>query len=144
MNADLENKLLEKYPRLFADHKKPPAESLMCYGCDHGDGWFFIIDSMCRCIQQHTEKSESQYKFLQVKEKFGGLRVYDTGGDEYTSGIIDMAEAISRRTCEVCGSPGKLNSSGLWVKTLCESHASEMGYARTQKLNPEDREQNDT
>ena len=58
---------------------------------------------------------------IQVKEKFGGLRFYYSGGDDYIRGIVSMAECMSYRTCEVCGSPGTSNNEG-WIRTLCEEH----------------------
>lgn len=64
----------------------------------------------------------------QVKEKFGGLRFYFSGGDDYIEGLVQMAELMSERTCEICGDKGKHYSGG-WIKTLCNKHAQEMGYA---------------
>lgn len=60
----------------------------------------------------------------QVKEKFGGLRFYVNSADDAVYALINMAESMSVRTCEVCGSPGKQNSGG-WIKTLCETHRNE-------------------
>lgn len=56
----------------------------------------------------------------QVKEKFGSLRFYYHGGDEYVAGLVDMAEAMSSCTCEKCGNPGNIEGSG-WIKTLCNN-----------------------
>ncbi len=61
---------------------------------------------------------------LQVKEKFGGLRFYVHGGNEYILGMIRMTERLSMATCEVCGNPG-LRRSGNWISTLCDEHAKE-------------------
>ena len=55
----------------------------------------------------------------QVKEKFGTLRFYYTGGDEYIAGLVSMAESMSAVTCETCGNPGTQTSGG-WIKTICE------------------------
>ena len=63
----------------------------------------------------------------QIKEKFGTLRFYYLGGDDYCRGIESMAESMSAVTCEVCGSPGKLRKGG-WVQTLCDEHAKETRY----------------
>lgn len=60
----------------------------------------------------------------QVKEKFGTLRFYYYGGDEYISGAVHMAENMSGVTCEVCGSPGKSNEGG-WIKVRCEEHEND-------------------
>jgi len=62
----------------------------------------------------------------QVKEKFGGLRFYTNGYTDEVSGMIRMAEAMSYRTCEECGSPGRSNSYG-WISTLCDTHRLERG-----------------
>jgi hypothetical protein len=58
---------------------------------------------------------------LQVKEKYGTLRFYCHGGDDYTQGVLDMAETLSSMTCERCGAPGQLRDGG-WMRTLCEQH----------------------
>lgn len=87
----------------------------------------------------------------QAKEKFSGLRFYTHNelsdefkvilekyprtGEEimneiytFQSGIIHMAETLSRMTCEETGKPGKVCSRGGWLKTLCEEKARELGY----------------
>jgi hypothetical protein len=60
----------------------------------------------------------------QVKEKFGTLRFYYTGGDDYISGLVSMAESMSGVTCEECGKPGTQTSGG-WIKTVCVEHGGE-------------------
>ena len=55
----------------------------------------------------------------QVKEKFGTLRFYYTGGDDYISGLVSMAESMSAVTCESCGHPGEQTRGG-WIKTNCK------------------------
>jgi hypothetical protein len=57
----------------------------------------------------------------QVKEKFGTLNFYYAGGDQYISGLVDMAENMSAVTCETCGNPGELRRGG-WLRTLCDAH----------------------
>jgi len=63
--------------------------------------------------------SVPQVTLDQVKEKFGTLRFYYTGGDDYISGMVTMAEAMSGVTCEGCGNPGERKGGG-WVHTYCE------------------------
>jgi len=60
----------------------------------------------------------------QVKEKFGTLRFYYSGGDERIDGMVRMAESMSGLTCEECGAPGKSRGGG-WVRTLCDEHAGD-------------------
>jgi len=57
----------------------------------------------------------------QVKEKFGTLRFYYTGGDDYIRGLVSMAESMSGVTCETCGKPGTSTRGG-WIKTACKEH----------------------
>lgn len=66
-------------------------------------------------------ESIEQVVAIQVKEKFGGLRFYYSGGDNYIDGVVAMAESLSYRTCEVCGAPGTSTEGG-WIRTLCEEH----------------------
>jgi len=75
----------------------------------------------------------------QVKEKFGGLRFYTNGYTDVIQGMISMAESMSYRTCEVCGSPGRSNSYG-WISTLCDTHRLERGedLPQNEELESED------
>ena len=61
----------------------------------------------------------SQFVAVQIKEKFGTLRLYHDGGDDYCHGVVVMAEVMSGCTCEVCGSPGHTAGRG-WIRTLCD------------------------
>lgn len=127
MSPELDKKLVEKYPKIFANRFKPMTETAMCWGFECGDGWFDILDVACSIIQSHIDwqnrKGEmvSQVTADQVKEKFGTLRFYTSGGDDYTRGVEAMAEAISSRVCEQCGAPGKTEGEG-WITTLCDEH----------------------
>ena len=57
----------------------------------------------------------------QVKEKFGTLRFYYTGGDDKVRGMVSMAESMSGVTCEECGNPGTTSIGG-YIRTLCKEH----------------------
>lgn len=138
MNSELDKKLVEKYPLIFANRYKPMNETAMCWGFDVGDGWYQILDSLCGNIQNYIDwKNRSatagynntepveQVVADQVKEKFGGLRFYYTGGDAEIRGMVQMAESWASVTCETCGSPGRYRHGG-WIRTLCDTHAEEM------------------
>ena len=130
MRDDLDRQLCEKYPLIFADRNKSMLETCMCWGFEHGDGWYQIIDSLCGNIQNHVDWQTKQGKTVpqvvatQVKEKFGTLRFYYNGGDDVIDGMVRMAESWSAVACEECGAPGTQNSRG-WIKTLCETHRKE-------------------
>jgi hypothetical protein len=129
MSPELDNALCEKYPLIFANRAGLPTETLMCFGFEHGDGWFQLLDTMCSSIQHRIDwknKKElviPQVIAVQVKEKFGSLRFYYDGGDEYIFGLTSMAESMSLHTCEECGNPGKARYGG-WIRVLCDEHAN--------------------
>ena len=63
-------------------------------------------------------ESIPQVTLDQVKEKFGTLRFYYQGGDDYISGMVSLAESMTAVTCENCGNPGSCRGGG-WVHTFC-------------------------
>ena len=67
----------------------------------------------------------------QVKEKFGTLRFYYTGGDEYISGMVSLAESMTGVTCESCGNIGERRGGG-WVHTYCTPCEEARELARKQ------------
>lgn len=138
MNTELQNQLYEKYPQLFVNKDKTPTQSPMCFGIETGEGWYEILSSLCWMIKQHEDsivwqtewrqKTDPEYqsdyfpvKFDQIKEKYGGLRVYFSGGDKYVEGLVSMAEAMSYHVCDVCGNKGEANKDG-WISVRCEAH----------------------
>lgn len=122
MSPEKDKLLCEKYPKIFCDRTNPDnRQTLMCYGFCCDDGWFDLIDTLCMNIQHHCDHSKecTQVVAAQVKEKFGALRYYVEGGDDYVYGLIDMAQSMSNKICETCGNPGIPRSKG-WIKTRCD------------------------
>lgn len=74
----------------------------------------------------------SQVTVTQVKEKFGTLRFYYSGGDSYIDGLVAMAESMSGATCEECGAPGRVRPGG-WLQCLCDTHAQANGNYLTEE-----------
>lgn len=105
MSPELDRQLCEKYPKIFRDRNAPMTQTCMCWGFP-GDGWYGIIDAMCRAmtytystsceideedakrlgIEPNKYSGEPPRYFLdvnppqaiadQVKEKYGTLRFY--------------------------------------------------------------------
>jgi hypothetical protein len=114
----------ERFPKMFAEPYG---------GFAVGAGWWPIIEKLCANIQHHTDwwnKNREtrpvveQVTVNQIKEKFGGLRFYYSGGDDTVAGMVRMAEAWADHSCETCGAPGKSRAGG-WIKTLCDTHETE-------------------
>lgn len=105
------------HPTMFTKHAS----------CETGPGWFKIIKLLCKNIDDHVKWKNRQGNLVepvvvqQIKEKFGGLRFYYQGGDDYVRGLVTMAEEWADQTCETCGDPG-IRRSGGWIRTLCDKH----------------------
>lgn len=138
-HEDFERMLLNHFPDMFD-------------GSDIGlwvdEGWHRIVFTLCYCIRSHIERTNSRISWMesrpedynedeipepvepvrvaQIKEKFGQLRFYYDGGDEYVAGLVNMAEHWADSTCEKCGDHGRVRHELNWVKTLCEPHFKEL------------------
>jgi len=55
MKPELDKKLCEKYPKIFAQRNLPMTETAMCWGLDCGDGWYWLIDNLCHSIQGYVD-----------------------------------------------------------------------------------------
>ena len=92
------------------------------YGKGH-PGWHTILHPILLYADKHG------FQVVQVKEKFGGLRVYydqpEAGVDKEVAGemrrMVSAAETLSMHICEDCGLPGECanHGGGYWVLTLC-------------------------
>lgn len=125
MSPDKDKALCAKYPKIFANRYADMRTTAMCWGFECGDGWYALIDALCARLQSMTDWNPNNARFpqviaTQVKEKYGGLRFYTEGCSEYQDGMIHMICALSERTCEVCGAPGKTQDDG-WIRTLCKA-----------------------
>jgi len=120
MNKELESKLYVKFTQFF-NLKSSPYDGGF-WGVECNDGWFDIIFDLCNKITPLAAEIK-EFQVIQIKEKFGGLRFYVSHGNEEIHTIIQDAEELSFKICEICGEPGTLR--GGWLKTLCDKHHNE-------------------
>jgi hypothetical protein len=80
-----------------------------------------LCEDLQPLVAAFEEASSIQFKILQVKEKFGGLRVYVNDANDAIRQRIETAALESFHTCEICGQPGELREES-WIKTLCDEH----------------------
>ena len=132
MSPHLDALLCERYPLLFKDRHSDPAASAMCWGFECGDGWFTLIDNLCKSLMWDGFNHENKYvredppTVVQVKEKYGTLRFYADGRNEKDAAIIGFAELLSGSICEKCGAmEGTTQTEGGWIRTLCPTHMEE-------------------
>ena len=188
MRQELDAALCAKYPKMFVNRNKSMQETCMCWGFDHGDGWYNIIDQLCNSIQGHIDWKEKQRNYAiayndmmlqararnwapfeeyykhynekareeervkilqlnfrdipelipqvtvdQIKEKFGTLRFYYTGGDTYIDGLVSMAENMSGVMCEECGNPAETRGGG-WIHTTCKPCEEKRDLERAESM----------
>lgn len=129
MTEDEEKILCQKYPKIFKNREESVMEVCMDWGFECGSGWFNIIDTLCQEIQYHIDQKvvglrqddrmSIQVIAGQIKQKYGGLRFYYTGGDDTVSALVSFAENLSNKTCEHCGQVGKKRNAS-YIEVLCD------------------------
>ncbi len=116
--------LVEAYPDLFHPVGDPPSAQ----GWPSvGNGWRDLLQRACARIRAAIQADDGTFYATQIKEKYGTLRFYWEGAlspeaDAKVEEAIDLAEARSACTCEVCGNEGRLYGPG-WLTTRCATHA---------------------
>lgn len=107
-----------KFNEMLARHGFDPPR---CYSHVH-QGWWPILENLLPQL-----KTAGVISLAQVKQKFGGLRVYvdvlDEDADVDNSvirALINVAETEAWKTCEFCGKPGKKQSNDGAIVTRCE------------------------
>lgn len=100
--------------------------------------WYYAIPSgwrkafgiqICKEIKESLlrnggKEALHQYRIDDIKEKFGGLRWYDSRSSVEISKIINKYENISYHTCIVCGKPANVQTTG-WICPYCNEHIPE-------------------
>ena len=88
-----------------------------------GDDLLEELDSILRKYNY-----QDSYYILQIKEKYGGLRWYDScicseGYEDYRK-CMDKYEQLSYKTCVICGKPAEYLTKG-WIVPICGKCAEE-------------------
>lgn len=66
-----------------------------------------------------------KYRITQIKEKWGELCWYDSGGTKELFDILRKYERLSYRTCYNCGKPAKYRTVRGWILPYCEDCISQ-------------------
>lgn len=61
MTRELDEKLCEKYPKIFANRHGDMRTTAMCWGFSCGDGWYWLIDRLCSNLQWNTDHNNKSY-----------------------------------------------------------------------------------
>jgi len=122
MTEELQGKLFQKYPKLFRQKDLSLQESAMPRGIETENGWYWLLDKLCECIQLCVDRNKlEQVEFTQVKEKLGKLCIYTNYDNETINGMIWMAGHLSRYICQHCGSVDNVEQTkGCCITYLCD------------------------
>ena len=90
-----------------------------------------IIEYVNKFNEEHHLGDGEKIEFLQIKEKWGGLRIYTNYGTKELHEMIDKAEEESYNVCENCGlrTDVGLKIDG-WHMTLCKYCATNLAMER--------------
>jgi hypothetical protein len=131
MREEIEQRLIERWPTWFYT-RGDVRYTAMSRGFCNDDGWFEILWRLFGDLEPLVAELEATggvpFEVLQVKEKFGGLRVHVNHTSDAIRRRIETAADESFRSCEICGQPVELRD-GSWIKTLCDQHACVEGTA---------------
>lgn len=114
MEDDLLNQYKSKYPLFLSKIEYISIKP----------GWYPLINTVFKAIEFHLKTFPPEinhlYHAIQIKEKFGTLRIYCDMTTSVIDGIIYLAEELSSHICELCAS---MNATQHTVKhyimTLC-------------------------
>jgi hypothetical protein len=113
--------LINKYPELFGVMPFDSTTTLMEYGLECGEGWHNILTDLFEKISIIVKNNNLEsFKIVQVKSKFGGLRVYTENSTKEINALIRVAEDECSITCEKCGASSKPTSNNGWLINYCE------------------------
>lgn len=112
---------------------KPDPElknNLMAFGFEIGSGWLPLLeetfDKIEYIILEHYPEVKDDFQVLQVKEKYGELRIYVSHNFPEIEDIMDNATLQSINICEHCGKPGEIIRVGNWYYTRCPECAKKI------------------
>lgn len=109
--------LLETYREYFDDR---------FWGFEVPPTWMYAIEKFLQQTKFHHEKNNYKINILQIKEKFGCLRIYATVENEnddrnILTEMISYAKAITDHTCAECGKMQVgLRTRKDWISYLCD------------------------
>ena len=90
-------------------------------------GWEALFMNMCEDIRMAIQGTAefNTFRFIDIKEKYGMLRIAATGGNEKTDSLIDQCEKASKGVCVNCGKPATRISKG-WICPYCDDCIGDM------------------
>ena len=84
-------------------------------------GWYMafaqnMMEDLQQVLDKQSEEVRESFQILDVKEKWGRMRVYVAPYIEEVEDVIDKYETIAMHTCCICGTPVRV----IKLYPLCE------------------------
>ena len=98
-----------------------------CFDYSPSAYWNPVIADLVKSMKYREDYcNDVQYKVAQVKMKFGYLRFYVEGADDFLRGCIALAELQCSKICTYCGSYNeKKAETGRFVKMCVKCNVDE-------------------
>jgi hypothetical protein len=93
-NDEMVARLVERFKPMFPDPTRPNVTFPL--------GWESLVTEALTKLAGNRNY-DKDLQILQIKDKFGGLRIYTNFTNERIGEIISAAELLSSRTCIECG-----------------------------------------
>lgn len=92
-------------------------------------GWTLLFLMCCEELRNQLIKDNylDKFRFSQVKEKYGTLRLYTFGHSAKVNKIIMKYEHLSKYVCQQCGKIGTYETPG-WISYLCKDCVSKVKH----------------
>ena len=99
---------------------------------DMPDGWRIAFgEQMCKEMNDEMltwpEEEYDDFRILEIKEKYGALRMYVNHETPKLHDIINKYSQLSARTCIDCGKPARWRSQG-WILPFCDECAAKSKF----------------
>lgn len=113
--------LTEKYPWVRIDG----SSDLFTWLDDIPDGWRMAFgEQFCedfqRVYETFPDEVKEDFMIVEIKEKWGGLRIYCSHETQELEDVLDKYEKLSYKTCIKCGAPAECMTSE-YVLPLCKN-----------------------
>jgi len=114
--------LLDKYPELFGTDFDP-RKTLIGFGFEVGSAWRDIIVSYLPEIAKIVKEDNlTDFRIIQVKEKFGMLSIYTRSSNEKIEEILEKIALECSQTCDLCGTKENVSfRRNGWLRVRCDN-----------------------
>lgn len=122
--------LIATYPFLlprnvFTDEIDDDYDYSYTWADDVPDGWRALFLQCCEDLKTQliADNQLQTFRFCQIKEKYGTLRMYNYGCSSAAQSILDKYEWLSQFVCISCGKPATVETRG-WISPFCDECAA--------------------